>query len=374
MADAALSLEEVRTDSDRMAFVRLPWQIYQGNRNWVPPLIKDQLSKFKPTSPFCKHSEIRLWVAKKDGKPLGRIAGIIDHNYVVYHQEKAGSFGFFECVNDPEIAQSLLGSVSRWLKERGMEKMMGPLNPSTNDECGLLVEGFDYPPCLMMPYNPPYYPELLEGFGLRKAMDLYAYRLAKETFRIDQLSRVTERLMRKGPEFRVRPIRLRAFDEELALVKELYNQAWSKNWGFVPLTEEEINEVAQNLKPLVVPDLVLFALAGGKEVGFSVALPDYNEVLRHLNGRLGPVGMLKFLYYRRKIKRIRVMLLGVLPEFRRKGVEGLLYVESFRRGLQKGYEEAECSWILESNPLMQHGIEAMGGKRYKTYRIYVTAL
>jgi len=180
--------------------------------------------------------------------------------------------------------------------------------------------------------------------------------------------------MRKEPDLRVRPIRLRAFDQELAIVKELYNQAWSKNWGFVPLTEKEIDEVAKNLKPLVVPDLVLFALSGGKEVGFSVALPDYNEVLKHLNGRLGPLGMLKFLYYRRKVKKIRVMLLGVRPEFRRRGVEGLLYIETFRRGLQKGYVKAECSWILESNPLMQHGIEAMGGKRYKTYRIYETKL
>lgn len=180
--------------------------------------------------------------------------------------------------------------------------------------------------------------------------------------------------MRKEPGLRVRPIQLRAFDQELTLIKELYNKSWSKNWGFVPLTEEEIDEVANNLKPLVVPDLVLFALSGEREVGFSVALPDYNEVLRHLDGRLGPLGMLKFLYYRRKIKKIRVMLLGVVPEFRRRGVEGLLYIETFRRGLRKGYEQAECSWILESNPLMQHGIEAMGGKRYKTYRIYETSL
>jgi GNAT superfamily N-acetyltransferase len=374
MADGALSLEEVRNHSDLMAFVRFPWEIYRGDRNWVPPLIRDQLSKFKATSPFCKHAEMRLWVAKKGQKLLGRIAGIIDHNYVAYHQEKVGSFGFFECYPDPEVATTLLRAVTHWLKERGMEEMIGPLNPSTNDECGLLIEGFGHPPCLMMPYNPPYYPELLEGFGLKKAMDLYAYLLEKETFRSDQLNRVTERLMRKEPDLRVRPIRLRAFDQELAIVKELYNQAWSKNWGFVPLTEEEIDEVAKNLKPLVVPDLVLFALSGGKEVGFSVALPDYNEVLKHLNGRLGPLGMLKFLYYRRKVKKIRVMLLGVRPEFRRRGVEGLLYIETFRRGLQKGYVKAECSWILESNPLMQHGIEAMGGKRYKTYRIYETKL
>lgn len=201
-------------------------------------------------------------------------------------------------------------------------------------------------------------------------MDLYAYWLDQSSFLDDRLIRISKRLLKKEPRFQVRPINLRRFDEELNVVKEVYNQAWSRNWGFVPLTDLEINDLAKNLKPLVVPDLVLFVYSGKEPVGFSVSLPDYNEVLKHLNGKLGLPGLLKFLYYSRKIKTIRVMLLGVKEAFRKKGAEGLLYVETFRRAIKKGYYGAECSWILENNPLMQRGIETMGGKRYKTYRIY----
>jgi hypothetical protein len=226
----------------------------------------------------------------------------------------------------------------------------------------------------MMPYTPPYYPPLLERVGLKKAMDLYAYLLEQSTFQFDRLDRITQRVMKREPGLRIRPIDLRHMDDELKIIKEIYNQAWSKNWGFVPFTETEIDDLAKTLKPLVVPDIVLLAYFGEEPVGFSVSLPDYNEVLKHLNGKLGPFGVLKFLYYSRKIKTVRIMLLGVKPAFQKRGIEGLLYIETFRRGTGKGYPRGECSWILENNLLMQHGIEAMGGKRYKTYRIYETAL
>jgi hypothetical protein len=201
-------------------------------------------------------------------------------------------------------------------------------------------------------------------------MNLYAYLLEETSFVLDRLDRFTERLGKKEPQLHVRPINLRHFNEELKIVKEIYNQAWSKNWGFVPMTDEEINLTAKDLKPLVVSDLVLFAYWGEEPVGFSVAIPDYYEVLKHLNGKIGLLGAIKFLYYSKKIKKIRVMLLGVKHTFQKKGVEGLLYVETFKNGIKKKYQQAECSWILEENILMQHGIEAMGGKRYKTYRIY----
>ena len=301
---------------------------------------------------------------------IGRIAGIIDHHHIEFHQEKVGFFGFFESISDAEVAKTLLSRVVAWLKEHGMEKMAGPMNPSTNDECGLLIEGFDSSPCLMMPYNPRYYASLLEDFGLKKTMDLYAYFLVKHSFQEDRLTRITDRVKKREPQLWVRPLKLRDFDHELKIIKEIYNQAWSKNWGFVPLTEEEINLLAKELKPLAVPDLILFAYWGDEPVGFSVALPDYNEVLKHLNGKVGILGGLKFLYYSRKIKTVRVMLLGVKQAFRNKGVEVLLYIETFRRGPQAGYFQGECSWILEKNIPMQHGLEAMGGRRYKTYRIY----
>jgi hypothetical protein len=374
MTSRELNIEEVSHHQDLMAFIRLPWQIYQGDRNWVPPLIKDQLLKFSPNHPFRSHSEMILFLALQGGRIVGRIAGIIDHHYIEFHQEKVGFFGFFESIHDAGVSESLLSRVRGWLKEHGMEKMAGPMNPSTNDECGLLVEGFDAPPCLMMPYNPRYYPPLLEGVGLRKAMDLYAYWLEESSFLLDRLDRITERLKKKEPQLWVRSLNLRHFDKELKIIKEIYNQAWSKNWGFVPLTEEEIDDLAKNLRPLAVADLLLFAYLGEEPIGFSVSLPDYNEVLKHLNGRVGLLSGLKFLYYSRKIKTLRVMLLGVKHAFQKKGVEGLLYIETFKRGIKKGYHQAECSWILENNLLIQHGIEAMGGKRYKTYRIYEVSL
>ena len=370
MIGEELRIEEVKNQQDLMTFIRFPWEVYQGDPYWVPPLIKDQLLKFDPNHPFRVHSEMILFLAYRGGKVVGRIAGIIDHHYVEFHQEKVGFFGFFESIPDAEVARTLLSRIADWLKGHGMEKMAGPMNPSTNDECGLLIEGFDSSPCLMMPYNPRIYPSLLEGFGLRKRMDLYAYLLEEPTFRLARLDRITERLRKREPQLYVRPIQLRRFDEELKIVKEIYNQAWSKNWGFVPMTEEEINLTAKELKPLVVSELILFAYWGKDPVAFSVSLPDYYEVLKHLNGKIGLLGAIKFLYYSKKIHKIRVMLLGVKHDFQKKGVEGLLYIETFKRGNKKGYHEAECSWILEENILMQHGIEAMGGKRYKTYRIY----
>ena len=374
MTRRELYVEEVRSEQDLMTFIRFPWKIYQGDRYWVPPLIKDLLSKFSPNHPFRSHSEMIFLLAYKEGEIAGRIAGIIDHHYVEFHQDKVGFFGFFESTVNAEVAEILLSRVEAWLKEHGMERMIGPMNPSTNDECGLLVEGFDTSPCLMMPYNPRYYPSLLESFGLKKAMDLYAYWVEDSPFFHDRLTRIAEKMRKREPQLQVRPIDLRHFDEELKVVKEIYNHAWSKNWGFVPLTEEEIDDLAKNLKPLVVPDLILFAYWGEEPIGFSVSLPDYNEVLKHLNGKVGLLGGLKFLYYSRKITKVRVMLLGVKHAFQKKGVEGLLYFETFRRGTKKGYFQAECSWILEKNLLMQHGIEAMGGKRYKTYRIYEMSL
>jgi hypothetical protein len=370
MTKQELKVEEVKNQQDLMTFIRFPWEIYQGDQYWVPPLIKDQLLKFDPKHPFRSHSEMIFFLAYRGKKVIGRIVGIIDHHYIEFHQEKLGFFGFFESIPDAEVAGTLLSRVADWLKGHGINKMAGPMNPSTNDECGLLIEGFDSSPCLMMPYNPRTYPSLLEGFGLRKKIDLYAYLLETPTFHLARLDRITERLRKREPQLYVRPIELRHFDEELKIVKEIYNQAWSKNWGFVPMTDEELNLTAKELKPLVVSELILFAYWGKNPIAFSVSLPDYYEVLKHLNGKIGLLGAIKFLYYSKKINKIRVMLLGVKHDFQKKGVEGLLYIETFKRGNKKGYHRAECSWILEENILMQHGIEAMGGKRYKTYRIY----
>ena len=372
MPKQELRIEQVTSQQDLMTFVRLPWKIYQGDRFWVPPLIKDQLQKLSPNHPFRSHSEMNLLLAYRGEEVVGRIAGIIDHNYIDFHREKTGFFGFFESIQNQEVAEALLSRGRDWLRDHGMEKMIGPMNPSTNDECGLLIDGFDSPPCLMMPYNPAFYTSLLEAFGLKKAKDLYAYLLEKSTFVEGRLSRIIEKLIKKEPKLRVRPIELRRLDQELEIVKNIYNHAWIRNWGFTPLTEAEIDDLAKHLKPLVVSDLVLFGYWEDEPVGFSVSLPDYNEVLKRLNGKLGLLGLLKFFYFSKKVKTIRIMLLGVKQAFQKRGVEGLLYYETFKKGIEKGYLRGECSWILEDNLLMQRGIEAMGGKRYKTYRVYET--
>jgi len=374
MASQEVHVEEVKNKKDLISFIQLPWAIYRGDRYWVPPLIKDQLYKLSPDHPFHSHAEMALFLAYREDKVVGRIAGIIDHHYIEFHQEKVGFFGFFESMEELEIAESLFSKVKEWLKGKGMQKALGPMNPSTNDECGLLIEGWQSSPCLMMPYNPPYYCSFIENLGWKKAMDLYAYLVEKSTLVDKRLLRIKELVKKREPNLWIRPIRLNEMEEELKIIKGIYNQAWSRNWGFVPMTEEEIDDLAKILIPLVIPDLVLFVYLKEEPIGFSVALPDYNQVLKHLNGKIGLIGGMKYLYYRRKIKTIRMMLLGIKQGFQKKGAEGLLYAETVKNGLQKGFESAECSWILENNHLMQHGIESLGGRRYKTYRIYESPL
>ena len=363
-------LEEVKNKKDLLAFIRFPWQIYRGNPYWVPPLIKDHLSKFSPDHPFSRHADMVLLLAKKKDQILGRIAGIIDRHYVEFHEENTGFFGFFESIEDHEVAHTLLSRVCDWLRGRGMTKVIGPMNPSTNDECGLLIDGFDISPCLMMPYNPLYYASFFETFGLKKATDLYAYWLDASLLPEDRLMRISQRLQRREPQLKIRSLDFRHFEKELRIIKDIYNNAWSKNWGFVPMTDEEIDYLAKTLKPLVIPELVSIATWAEEPVAFCVSLRDYNQVLKHLNGKIGLLGIFKFLYYSRKIRTLRVMLLGVKQAFQKRGAEVLLYLEAFRQGVKKGCPQAECSWILENNLLMQRGLEGIGGKRYKTYRIY----
>jgi GNAT superfamily N-acetyltransferase len=374
MASKSIAIQEVRTKKDLKAFLQFPWVIYRGDPYWVPPLLKEIAYHFSPQNPFLQHAEIVPFLAVRDGAPCGRIAAIIDQNYINFQDDHAGFFGFFESVNDKKVTRALLDRTKDFLRKKGLQKMLGPMSPSTNDECGLLVEGFDSSPCFMMPYNPPYYQELLEGCGLQKAKDLYADFMTDEAGVPERVLRISNRITDRLPGLTVRPINPRKLSEEVVKVKEVYNGAWKDNWGFVPLTDAEMALMAKKMKPLLVPDLALFAEIGDQTIGFALALPDYNLVLKRLNGRLGPLGMLKFLYYARKIDGVRVLLLGVKSEYRKRGVETLLYLELFRRGKMKGYYKGELSWILEDNHLMLKGLEALGGKRYKTYRIYQSPL
>lgn len=374
MSGGEITIKEAKTKQDLKAFLRFPWEIYQGDPYWVPPLLKEQAFHFSPKNPFLNHAQIIPYVAVKDGSIVGRIAAIIDQNYIDVHHQKTGFFGFYESINDFTVTRALLDQVKVVLRAKKLKRMMGPANPSINNECALLIEGFNSSPLIMMSYNPPYYRELLEKCGLEKAKDFFADFMADEGIIPERIVRISGRVLKRVPGLTVRPIELRKINEEVMKVKDVYNGAWSDNWDFVPLTDEELDYMVKKMKPLVVPDLGLFAEIGGKTVGFALALPDYNFILKKLNGKLGPLGLLKFLYYKQKIKAIRVWMLGVKAEYRKRGIETLLYLEIFRRGQARGYEWGEMSMILEDNHLMQKGIEALGGKKYKTYRIYQSSL
>lgn len=367
-----MDIEEVNGEAGMNEFIRFPWKVYQGNPHWVPPLRRDAeflLSEKK--NPFFQHAEAACFLARRNGETVGRIAAIIDRNHIEFHNEQTGFFGFFECLPDCAVARELLDTAARWLKERDIEIMRGPMNPSTNDECGFLLEGFDSPPMIMMTYTPAYYLDYMERCGLTKARDLYAYlTVIRDVAAGGRLERLASAVKARVPGLTVRPANMRRFQKEVEAVKQIYNSAWSHNWGFVPMTDAETESLAKRLQPLIVPELMIMAEVNGKPAAFFVAIPDYNQVLGKLNGALGPVAIAKFLWYSRKIDAIRVMAMGVAEEFRKKGIEGLLYLESFKAAVKKGYERAEFSWILEDNILTQRGCELMGGKLYKKYRIY----
>jgi len=356
-------------------FIRFPWAVYEGDPNWVPPLISEMKFLLGEENPFFHHAEAACFLATERGNVVGRVAAIIDRNHINTHNEQAGFFGFFECLPDPSVARLLLDTAAAWLRERDIVVMRGPINPSTNDECGFLLEGFDSPPMIMMTYTPKYYLEYMEQCGMEKARDLFAYiSVIRDVSAGGRLERLASGVKAKVPGLTVRPADMKNFHRELEVVKEIYNSAWSHNWGFVPMTEEEIESMAKRLKPLIVPELFIMAEVNGDPAAFFMAVPDYNQVLRRVNGRLGPVGLLKFLWYSRKISDIRVLTMGVKEAYRKKGIEGLLYLESFRAAMKKGYDRAEMSWVLEDNVLMQRGCELMGGKLYKKYRIYEKTL
>jgi GNAT superfamily N-acetyltransferase len=327
------------------------------------------LSKTK--NPFHQHADVEYFLAVRDGAVVGRIAAIHNHNHGAFQPEErhVGFFGFFECVNDQAVADALFGAAAAYLKALGLTVMRGPASFSTNDECGLLVDGFDTPPVIMNPHNPRYYVELVERAGFTKAMDLLCY----EGSGTAPPPRLVEGARKMAERFgiRLRGLDMKRFDEEVAKIKEIYNAAWEKNWGFIPMTDAEIDHLARQLKPVVVPDLVVFAEKDGKVIGVGISIPDFNVALRHnRSGRLFPFGLLKILWHRRGISRIRTLILGVLPEYRRTGADALMYEWTWSKGNALGYNWGEASWLLETNAAIRNGMERMGFRVYKTLRMY----
>lgn len=362
----------VESSSQLRSFITYPNRLYRDDSNYVAPLISERKEFFdKKRNPFFSKARTQLFLARRDGEVCGRIATCINYPHNEFHEEQVGFFGFFDCPDDYEIAQSLFKVAMITLKKEGMEKMRGPANFSTNHECGFLIEGFEQPPMVMMTYNRPYLPRLAERFGLKKAMDLEAHRLTSDDPIPDRIHKVIAKL-RNRSKITVRSLKMSDFDNEIIRINDVYNQAWQHNWGFVPMSEDEFRHTAKNLKQIIEPKLALIAEFEGRPVAFSLALPDINKALIHLNGRLLPFGLIKLLWHtkvRNKIDSARLVTIGVIPQFQKRGVDSMLYAESFTRGVELGYKWAELSWILETNELMLRAVGLMGAKLYKKYRI-----
>jgi ribosomal protein S18 acetylase RimI-like enzyme len=376
---AAVDVTAVRSSGDLRAFVELPYRIYAGDSDWPPPLRSDvrwmlDLSK----NPFWKHAQRRLFLARRDGKVVGRIAAIVDDEHNRVHAERTGFFGFFECRNDREAAVALFRSAESAVREMlpGCERLRGPVNPSLNDEVGALVPAESDPglPFLMMTYNPAYYLDLFAEAGYAKIKDLVAILAPVGDLSFKRLARLSDAVRKREKSLVLRTIRMDRFDEDLAIVKKIYNAAWEKNWGFVPMTSEEIDAMAKKLKPILHPPYILFVELEGKPVGFHLALPDFNQVLVKMGGSLFPFGWLKFLTEKKKIDRVRILALGVLPEYRRRGVDAILYYEAAKEGIRIGHKWAEFSWMLEDNLDILKPLEVFGGRIYRRYRIVERSL
>jgi hypothetical protein len=369
-----VEIKPVESRGDLSAFVDLPWRIYAGIPQWVPPLKREVRAILdREHHPFWEHARGTLFLARRDGRVVGRISAQVDDNYNNLWNQKVGYFGFFECEDDAQAAGALLDAAAAWLRGQGMTVMRGPVSPSSNDEWGLLIEGFQYPPTIMMPYNPAYYPTLAEGWGLSKAKDLYAFLLHADQGMPQRLSQIAEKLMASG-RITVRHINPRDLHSEMKLVKELYNESWQKNWGFSPLTEKELDLLADNLGQIMIPQLVLFAFYDGKPAGLSITLPDFNQVLKRLNGKLGLLGLLKVLWYRRRIRGVRALVFGFKPQYRRLGLPALLCYETWKWGLANGVPWCELGWNLEDNDAINDFDRGLGSELYKRYRVYEKAL
>lgn len=359
----------VTTPRQLRRFVEVPYALYASDRCWVPPLRRDELRRFDPRhNAFLAHATMTLWLAERNGQTVGRVAAIEDRLYEARHDERTLWFGFFEAA-DATAALALLGQVDEWARRRGCLCIRGPVHPSLNESAGLLIDGFDTDPYVLMPHNRPEYAGFIEAAGYRKAKDLFAWDVDLSVPLPDRVARLAHRVQRRHG-LHLRAADMSAFDREVETLLAIYRSAWDANWGFVPPTDDEIRQLASDLKPVIDPGMVLFIEMAGRPVACAVSIPDVNQVLKRMGGRILPFGIVHFLRRRQTVNRVRTLLLGVVTDARRLGLYPLLMAESYRRGVERGYVRGEVSWTLEDNDLVAAGIEAVGGRRYKTYRIY----
>ncbi len=363
-------IRTVQTKRDVRDFIQFLWRIYAGNPAWVPPLLADRRKIMdKQKNPFYKHADAEFFIAEQDGIMVGRIAAIINYNHNAVHNENMGFFGFFECVNDQSVANALFDTAKQYVKEKGATHLRGPVNPSVNDDLGLLIEGYELSPTIMMPYNLPYYISLIEKYGFKKAKDLYAYQLTQDKVYSEKLERAHQ-IVKQRQQISFRSLDMKHFDEEVEKVKLIYNKAWAKNWGAVPMTDEEMDALAADLKMIVEPELVIFAEKNNQPIGFALSLPDLNIVFKYNKHGYFLPGLYHLFTKRKKINGVRIMVLGVLPEYLKTGAAAALFYETAIRAKRLGYYYGEASWILEDNEPMVRAAEALNGKITKRYRIY----
>ena len=372
-----ITVPQVASRKDREAFIKFPWQIYRDDPAWVPPLLIERKAFLdRKRHPFYKHGEARLFLAKRNGEIVGRIMASDDPNYNSLHQSNVGCFGLFDCFDNCEVAEALFRAAGEWVRGKGRDEIMGPIDYSTNYVCGLLIDGFQHPPTLLTAHNPPYYADLIERCGFTKAKDWYAWWFSESPASAKRLREIASaRAEKQG--VRIHPVNLKDVAGEARRIRAVYNQAWEKNWGFVPFTEAEFEHMAKEMKPLLIPPATLIAEIGNEAVGFVIGVPDINVALRHINGRLTtfglPVGLLKLLYYRTKIRTGRLVALGVVEKYRRCGIAEMLVLQVMDEAFKRGFT-GELSMTLEDNVMVNRFIEAMGAARYKTYRIYQRGL
>jgi GNAT superfamily N-acetyltransferase len=373
-----VTVRPVAGNRDLKRFIELPYRLRRDDPQWVPPLRFERRQFLdRAKNPYFEHAEAEYFLAERNGDVVGRITAQVDRRWDEFQGGNDGMFGFLELENDREVARALVDTASAWVRERGRERILGPMDFTTNDECGLLVEGYDREPIILQPWQPPYYKELLEGLGMTKAMDMRMWDLwlgkLKQGNEFDPMIEAAAKIAEdKGVV--VRNMRKRDLEAEIGRFMEVYNEAWSRNWGFVPITEAECAFQARNLKPILVEDWAMIAEQNGVVVGAALTLPDFNQVLKRMNGRVFPVGWWHFLTGRRKIDRVRVFALGVKREYQHLGVAAALYKrhrEAAARLPQKG---GQTGWILETNKSMNRAMEGMGGTIAATYRLYELAL
>ncbi|MGB2579789.1 ribosomal protein S18 acetylase RimI-like enzyme [Elusimicrobium simillimum] len=355
-------------------FINFPYKLYKNDKFWVGDLKMDAKHLFAK-DPFWNHATKKLFLAYRDKKVVGRICAFINHTHNEYWREHTGMFGFFDTIDDKKVSDALLNAAKTWLKEKGMDKIRGPFNPSTNHTCGMLVAGFDEHPFIMMPYNYAYYNELMESAGFTKAKDLIAFERTGEDQFSPRFAKIVDRAAAKGG-VKIRPIDIKNFNAEVMIVRDIYNKSWAQNWGFLPISEAEIMETARQLKPIVNTEITAIAEVDGVPAGFYISIPNMNQVLKVLKGSiLNPLRLVRALLAWRKIKHCRLIMLGVLPEYRRRGLDLILIKHIVEHGQEVGYNMAELSWMLEDNKDITTVVKESGCRlSNRRYRVYESKL